>query len=154
MRVLRGLFQRLNGEVQGIQQSTSWVFIQLDQDLTGFIRNLSRLKTKVSLCDPLLGSTEELPPELTRQGKQFITEIGALARQLYDLVQEMHGAIGSFQLGAPEEPGSKANNSTSPSVSGRLPNVPMPQLPNTPIPPTSRFFGEGGKVAQNGRKKT
>jgi len=45
-RMLRSLFQRLNSEVQSIQQNTSWVFIQLDKDLTSVIRNSSRIWCK------------------------------------------------------------------------------------------------------------
>jgi hypothetical protein len=142
-RMLRSLFQRLNSEVQNMQQSTSWIFIQLDKDLTGFINNLSRLKTKVSISG-LPSASEGLTPELTWQGKQFVTEIAALARQLHDLVQEMESAIGSFQLNTQQESDSKATNSISYSTPNRLPNTLPPQspnmslsqLPNTPLPPT------------------
>lgn len=134
-RMLRSLFQRLNSEVQNMQQSTSWVFIQLDKDLTGIINNLSRLKTKVSTSS-LPSASEGLTPELTWQGKQFVTEIVTLARQLYDLVQEMDRAISSFQLDTQQESEGKAKKSISHSTPDRLPNTPMPQLPNTPLPPT------------------
>lgn len=134
-RMLRSLFQRLNSEVQNMQQSTSWVSIRLDKDLTGFINNLSRLKTKVSTSGLPLAS-ERLTPELTWQGKQFVTEIVTLARQLHDLVQEMNSAIGSFQLNTQQESDDKAKNSISHSTPDRLPNTPLPQLPNTPLPPT------------------
>jgi len=139
-RVLRSLFQRLNSELQGMQQNTSWTFIELDKNLTGFIHNLNRLKAKVP-SGPLSSSTEELALGPTRQGKQFVTDIVTLARQLRDLMQEMRDAIDSFQLDTSEKPNSKANSSTPHSMPGRLSNVPVPQLPNTPIPPsTSRFF--------------
>jgi hypothetical protein len=75
-------------------------------------------------------------PELTRQGKQFVTEIVTLARQLHDLVQEMDRAIGSFQLDTQQESDGKAKNSISHSTPNMLSNTPLPQLPNTPLPPT------------------
>lgn len=135
LRILRSLFQRLNSEVQNMQQNTSWIFIRLDKDLTGLINNLSRLKTKVSISGPP-SISEGWMPELTRQGKQFVTEIVTLARQLHDLVQEMDRAIGSFQLDTQQESDGKAKNSISHSNPNRLSNTPLPQLPNTPLPPT------------------
>jgi methyl-accepting chemotaxis protein len=143
LRILRSLFQRLNSEVQTMQQNTSWIFIRLDKDLTGLINNLSRLKTKVSISGPS-SISEGWMPELTRQGKQFVTEIVTLARQLHDLVQEMDRAIGSFQLDTQQESDGKAKNSISHSTPNmlsntplpQLPNTPLPQLPNTPLPPT------------------
>ncbi len=133
LRILRSLFQRLNSEVQNMQQNTSWIFIRLDKDLTGLINNLSRLKTKVSISG-LPSISEGWMPELTRQGKQFVTEIVTLARQLHDLVQEMDRAIGSFQLDTQQESDGKAKNSISHSTPNRLSNTPLPQLPNTPLP--------------------
>jgi methyl-accepting chemotaxis protein len=133
LRILRSLFQRLNSEVQNIQQNTSWIFIRLDKDLTGLINNLSRLKTKVSISG-LPSISEGWMPELARQGKQFVTEIVTLARQLHDLVQEMDRAIGSFQLDTQQESDGKAKNSISHSTPNRLSNTPLPQLPNTPLP--------------------
>jgi hypothetical protein len=136
LRILRSLFQRLNSEVQNMQQNTSWIFIRLDKDLTGLINNLSRLKTKVSISG-LPSISEGWMPELTRQGKQFVTEIVTLARQLHDLVQEMDRAIGSFQLDTQQESDGKAKNSISHSTPNRLSNTPLPQLPNTPLPQLS-----------------
>jgi methyl-accepting chemotaxis protein len=133
LRILRSLFQRLNSEVQTMQQNTSWIFIRLDKDLTGLINNLSRLKTKVSISGPP-SISEGWMPELTRQGKQFVTEIVTLARQLHDLVQEMDRAIGSFQLDTQQESDGKAKNSISHSTPNRLSNTPLPptkSLPNS-----------------------
>ena len=137
-RVLRGLFQHLNSEVLSIQQNTSRAFIQLDRDLTNFIHNLNRLKAKVSISSSLSTSAGKMTPELMGQGKQFTSEIMALAHQLHDLAQEMQGAIGSFQLDTPQEASSKASQ----SIPEKLPpSTPLPQLPSTPLPQTRPLPG-------------